>query len=219
MNRFFSIVLALAAALVAGGCMHPSPVDSSRLGPFFTPHNYFGEKKMPVTIHRVVLMPLHGGDYAPEEATEALDQIFATALERQMRFEVVTLPRDECQKCFGVPDIASVSALPHDFLADLGRKYGADAVLLVDITSYKGFRPLILGIRAKLARVSDRSLIWTFDEVYSATDPGVANSVRRYFIASNIPGVPVDMTPSTLESPSDFAAYAADATFKTLPPR
>jgi hypothetical protein len=212
--------LGLLGALFAAGCAHhPAVTDSSRRGPFFIPKNYVGEKQLPEGIRRVVLLPVHAGETAPPEQAEALDTVFVTALERQMRFEVVTLSRVECQASYGVPDISSAAALPHDFLEDLGRKFGADAVMFVDITAYQPYRPIVLGIRAKLSLVSDHRLVWSFDEVFSASNPAIENAVRRYYLDSGGGPMPLDMTTAALQSPTRFGAYAADAAFKTLPPR
>ncbi|HVW19631.1 MAG TPA: hypothetical protein VHC86_00305 [Opitutaceae bacterium] len=218
MKRFALLGLALGA-LLAGGCLHPPITDASRQGPFFAPKNFVGDPKLPGTMRRVVLLPVHGGDFAPPEAVEALDPVFATALEKQMRFEVVTLGRDECQASFGRPDIASTAALPHDFLQDLARKFGAQGVLFVDLTAYQPFRPLTLGIRAKLASVPDRRLVWSFDEVFSASDPAVENSVRHFYLNAGTGPMPLDMTSSALQSPTRFGAYVAETTFRTLPAR
>ena len=212
--------LALAACALAGcDTMHPGIVDPARTGPFFTPSNYAGAARLPASIRRVVLLPVHGGEFASAEMCESLDPIFASALEKQLRFEVVTLPREECQKSFGVPDISSASALPHDFLQIVGEKYGAQAVLFVDITAYRAYRPLTLGVRSKLAGVSDRSLMWTFDEIFSTTSPSVVNSVRRFYSPGEFGAVPFDLSGDALSSPGRFAGYVADAVFKTLPLR
>jgi hypothetical protein len=219
MNAAARFHLVLAVALLAAGCSHPPVTDPSRRGPFFTPKNYIGEKELPDSIHRVVLLPVHAGDFAPPEEAEALDTVFVTALERQMRFEVVTLSRVECQASYGTPDISSAAALPHDFLQDLGRKYGADAVMFVDITAYQPYRPILLGIRAKLSLVSDHRLVWSFDQIFSASDPAIDNAVRRYYLDNGGGPMPLDMTTAALQSPTRFGAYAADAAFKTLPPR
>jgi len=211
--------LVLAAALFVAGCQHPPVTDPARRGPYFAPRNYVGDKQLPAGIHRVVLLPVHAGQFAPPEEAEALDTVFVTALERQMRFEVVTLSREECQASYGTPDISSAAALPHDFLEDLGRKYGAEAVMFVDITAYQPYRPIALGIRAKLSLVSDRHLIWSFDEIFSASNPEVDNGVRRFYLDNGGGPMPLDMTTAALQSPTRFGAYAADAVFKTLPPR
>jgi hypothetical protein len=214
-------LLALLAAVGGlAGCASPGKfTDATHQGPFFQPRNFAGAAQLPASIRRVAILPVHGGEFAPPEAVEPLDPVFATALERQMRFEVVMVPRDECQKCFGTPDVASVAALPHEILAELGRKYAADAIMFVDVTAYQSYRPLVLGVRAKLALVADRSLLWTFDEVFSTSVPAVVNSVRRYYYDNELGHLPFDLTPGALQSPSRFAAYAADATFHTLPAR
>jgi len=213
--------LAIGMVLGTAGCGTVSrqlPGNPAKYGPVFTPHNTYGERSLPKTLRRVVILPVHGGPFVPREISEALDRVFAAALEKQMRFEVVTLSRDQCQLSFGVSDIGSADPLPHDFLAILGQKFGADGVI-VDITAYQGYRPLLMGIRSKLANVADRRLIWSFDEEFSVLDPSVANGARRYYLGNADGPVPYDPTEGVLQSPTRFAAYAADAVFKTLPPR
>jgi hypothetical protein len=220
MIRLFRFILPLAAAAFAAGCStKPSVIDSSRRGPMFTPKNTTGDKRLPKTLHRVVLLPVHGGEFTPREICESLDRVFSTALEKQMRFEVVTLTRDECQMTFGIPDIASVAALPHNFLSILGEKFDAQGVLFVDITAYQGYRPMLLGLRAKLAGIDDQRIIWSFDEEFSVLDPAVANGARHFYLGNEDGPVPYDPTEGILQSPTRFAAYAADTMFKTLPPR
>jgi hypothetical protein len=91
--------------------------------------------------------------------------------------------------------------------------------LFVDITAYRAYRPLSLGIRAKLAEVSDRRLIWSFDEVFSMTDPSIVNAVRHFYMADEYTSAPFDLSTDALDSPGRFASYVADTVFKTLPPR
>jgi hypothetical protein len=103
-------------------------------------------------------------------------------------------------------------------LPKIRREFAADAVLWVDVTAYRSFRPLTLGVRAKLATVTETRLLWTFDTIFSANDPLVANSARHHFIDQTQSPVPADLTPAVLQSPSKFATYVAAATFATLPP-
>jgi hypothetical protein len=216
MKRGLAVLLPLAAVL-AGCASHPPIIDPARRGPFFVPHNVAADASMPVGIHRVVLLPVHGAPYADPEACESLDPVFAAALVHQMRFEVTTVSREECAKSFGLPDIDSTSALPHDFLALLGQKFGAQAVLFVDLTAYGPYRPLTLGIRAKLATVADRRIVWSFDEIFDANQPTVTNAVRHFYLHDEMGDVPFDRSSDALSSPSRFAAYAADTVFHTLP--
>lgn len=209
---------ALLGMVLLGGCMTPSVSDPARLGPFFTPVNFVGERSLPRDLRRVVLLPISGGDVAPAETVTALAATFAAALQRQDRFEVVTLAREECRRRFGVDELSSTAVLPRTMFADLQKEFGADGVLFVDLTVFRGYRPLALGLRSKLARCGDSRLVWTFDTVFSTDDPAVANSARHHFIASDGRGVPGDLSPAVLQSPSRFADYAATAMFTTLPP-
>jgi len=214
-------LLAGAALLLAAGCTSTREgiADRVKEKTYFTPANFNGEARLPVTLRRVLLLPLAGGSIVPRETAEATEEVFAAELQKSLRFEVVRLSREECQRRFGAPEFSSVAALPHDFLATLGRAHAADAVLFVDLTAYRGYRPLQLGVRAKLATVEETRLIWTFDEVFSTDDPAVSNSVRRYFGSSDPSGIPMNPGNTALQSPSKFAAYVAAATFNTLPVR
>ena len=218
-----AVGLLLSGMLVlAGGCqsVRQQLLDEVQERRYFTPANYSAVSRLPATLRRVVLVPVCGGGVVPPETTEALQTVFAAELNRQARFEVVQLARADCLRRFGAPEFASVAALPHDFLVALGRSFGADGVLFVDVTSYRGYRPLALGVRAKLATIGDTRLLWSFDELFSTDEPTVANSVRHFYGDKGGPAVtPAETWPGALQSPGKFAAYVAAATFRTLPPR
>jgi hypothetical protein len=211
----------LLASVVFAGCSSvprksekPAPVAQSS-------RNVVGDKHLPASLRRVVLLPVCGADAAEPESAAALDAGFATALERQMRFEVVTLSREECMRRFGVDSLLSSGALPAGFLEEISRDFAAQGVMFVDLTSYRPLRPIAIGVRAKLALLEGGRLIWAFDEVFSSGDPAVVAGIRKYYA----PGGgdrgenPANIPEAALLSPSRFGAYAAEATFETLPPR
>lgn len=209
----------LLLALALAGCTSPSAIDDARVGPFHQPANHAGDAQLPQTLRRVVVLPIAGGAVAPAESTLALDSVFIAALQKENRFEVVPVSRDECRQYFHVDEFGSTAALPHDFMATLRRHHAADAVLFIDVTVFKPYRPLALGVRAKLATLGDEvRLLWSFDNVFSADDPAVANSARRHYLDSDRRDGPADPTLSVLHSPTRFAGYVAAETFATLPP-
>ena len=217
-RRIAQASLALSI-LASAGC---SSFESKRpiLGnPTFSPSNFVGDVNLPFAMKRVVLLPVCGGDVTSPETAAELDSVFSTALGRQTRFEVVTLSREECLRRFGRETVSSASALPIDFLKSLGHDYGAQGVLFVDLTAFQAYRPLELGVRAKLASVSDSRLIWSIDEVFSADNPQVANGVRQYFSSNSPTDIPMDNASAAFISPTKYATYVADAVFKTLPRR
>jgi hypothetical protein len=229
-SRFFRPCPAGAAALrggrslafvfwlaLAAGCV-TSPFDPARAGPFFNPTNHVGADSLPAGLHRVVLLPVAAAGVTTPEMAAAFDPVFTEALQRENRFEVVALSREMCRKYFGAEEFSSAAALPHDFMAVVRREFAADAVMFVDFTVCQPYRPLSLGVRAKLATVEGTQLLWSFDAVFSAADPAVANSARRFFLKTDRSDVPADLSPAALQSPSRFGAYVAGATFATLPP-
>jgi len=212
----FALPVLLAGGFFAG-CMQPAFNDSARIGPFFVPANHTGEPSLG-GLHRVVVLPVYGGALAPAESLAAFDPVFIAALQQENRFEIVALSREDCRRKFHADEFSSAAALPHDFLATLRREFAADAVLFVDVTVFRAYRPIALGLRGKLATLDGTRLVWTFDNVFSADDPAVANSARQHYLGSDRGGVPADLSPGVLQSPTRFAGYAAAAMFATLPP-
>lgn len=213
-------LLSLAAILWLASCeITPDLADPVRYGPYYTPKNFAGEKRLPAEVRRVLVLPVALGTLAPEETARRLDDVVVRAVQEPQRFEVVPLPREESLRLFGAREFSSTSALPHGMLEQLATRYAIDAVLFTDVTVYRPYRPQAIGFRAKLATVRDVRLVWTFDEVISASDPSVANSARRRPVEAAQGRGPVDLSPGTLLSPSRYAAFAADEMFRTLPPR
>lgn len=206
----------VAAAAFLAGCMHPAVNDPARVGPFFTPANFSGDASLG-GIRRVVVLPVWAGEGMPPESAAALEEVFLTALQQEKRFEVVSFSRQECRRRYGVEALGSATALPRDLFASLRREFAADAVLFIDITSFNAYKPMTMGLRGKLAAIEGGRLVWTFDNVFSAEAPVIANSARHQSLDRDT-SVPADLTRGVLQSPSRFAAYAAASMFATLPP-
>jgi hypothetical protein len=219
--RTASLLFAAATLLLATGCVstRQAILDDIQETRYFTPANYTREPQLPAHLRRVLLLPVSGAAVMPPETEVALEDVFAHELQRAQRFEVVRLSREDCRRKFGAPEFSSAAALPHDFLETLGREYAADAVLFVDLTAFRAYRPLALGVRAKLATVEETRLLWSFDEVFSGDDATVSNSLKRFYTGSDSSGTPLNPAVGALQSPTKFAAYVAAATFDTLPPR
>lgn len=212
--------LLAACALALAGCTSPVALtDPVNDGPFYQPHNFVGEQALPAALRRVVLLPVHTSDPALAETAQTLDTVLLASLQKQSRFEVVVLAREDNRRWFGEEAFASTSALPHGYLDRIAARTGADALLFVDLTSYHPCRPLGMGFRAKLALAADSRIIWAFDEVLSTEDTGVTNAARRHELRTDRHGPPVDLSLAVLQSPGRFAAFVAESMFGTLPPR
>lgn len=207
-----------AAVLLLGGCAHPSFIDPSRSGPFFYPLNHTGDAVLPADLRRVVLLPIDPGSNTTPEMAAGLDPVLAAQVQLENRFEVVPLSRDECRRRFGTESFSSVAPLPPALLPALRRDFAADGVLLVDLTAYRAYQPLLLGLRAKLVALGSVRIVWAFDNVFPADDPKVSNSARHFYLDRSPEEAPADFTLAVLQSPARFATYAAHAMWITLPP-
>ncbi len=212
------LVSTLLAAACLAGCQSTDVAEALDPTPAFAPVNHRGELRLPVDVHRVAILPVHGGGVAGPESAAVLDGVLVTALQKTRRFEVVVVSREECRRLFGATDFASVAALPHGFLDTISDRFGVDAVLFTDLTVYRPYGALALGFRSKLATTRDVRMVWAFDEVFSAEDPGMRQSVRLYQRRAAAAPL-VDPAPAALQSPARFGAVAADLMFGTLPPR
>jgi hypothetical protein len=214
-----AIAVGLCLALAQGCSSLPAMGRaSSSKAATFVPSNHAGDAKLPSGLRRVVVLPLAGSEVASPESVSALDPVIVSALQLQNRFEVVPLTREECRRYFQSDEISSVSEIPANLMSVLKREYAADAVLFVDLTVYRAYHPLAVGLRAKLATIDSAHLVWTFDNVYSADDPAVASSAVQYLKSRDQNGLPSDMIAVDLESPVRFATYASSSMFSTLPP-
>ncbi len=226
MNQLFRLALLTLWAIPALAGQNPSatPAHGARApllnqGPLYAPKNFVGDPMLPAGIRRVILLPVYAGTVAPPETAATLDDVLAATLQKQMRFEVVHLSREDATFYYGAAEFQSTGVLPTNFLEKLAAKFAADAVLFVDLTVYSPYRPLAVGFRAKLATVHDVRLVWSFDEVISAMDPGVANRAQQEYRQNDRGSRPLDLSSTVLQSPARFANFAADAMFQTLPPR
>ncbi len=217
--RTGAVGLLVLSAWGLGGCQSTPTVSVDwNGGPFFTPTNYSGLAEMPAEVRRVAVMPLAGMEGFPPESLAALESAMRSALLAEARFEIAPVSGELVRAVSGRPTLGSTDLLPENLIERIRREVGADAVLFVDITQYRPYAPLALGVRIKLASC-DRppAIFWAFDTLYDARVPEVANAARRHTIGGR-PGV-IDSGASALQSPSRFAAYAFADAFAVLPRR
>ena len=201
------------------GCAELPKVDSAKAGPFYTPSNVTRLGRLPAEIRRVLVLPVFGGPEITEESLERISRAVFEELNRTGRFETATLARTEFQRLAGVRTLSSLDPIPPDLIQKLAKAYAADGILFTDVTAFSPYPPLSLGLRMKLASVSDQQILWAADNLFSAADPAVANSARRYALKLGADRGPGDLSHTILQNPTRFATYAAAATFEALPPR
>ena len=188
------------------------PPPAPRTANFFKPP--LPDKSLPM--RRVAMLPLSGGQVTPE-ALRDITAAFQAELSKKALFEVVTVTGSELEAMCGQRQLSSVEPLPAHVLESLRERLGAEGVLFTDITHLHAYRPISIGVRAKLVDIGSGAISWASDCVYDCGHPAVAESARQFQRQFSDPhrSIPDDGG-SVLISPARFAKFVANATFNSL---
>ncbi len=209
----------LGGFLAVGGCVLPDP-DDLVLGAPFRPTNVQVEtRRLNPLLRRVLVLPLTSevDSAAAVDARAELESTLRTSLKQTQRFEVVWLSPRELAEATGRSDWSALAELPADFFSRLQHQSGCDAVMFVRLTRYESYPPLAVGWHLKLVGCPTPQVLWELDEVFDAREASVVNAARRFQQSARTPGYRTGDSRIVLSSPRRFAAYAAAATFATLP--
>ncbi len=218
--RALASVLALVSILGLGGCKSIPRPDGSVVGPFHTPKNIRATPSLPHSVARVVVLPVAGPEAVSQETLNAIGAAFQAEFTRAARAELIVLDGVRLQRLAGEPRVRATEPLPDRFLTRLRESSTADAVLFLEVTSYRAYPPLALGIRGRLVTTDTQETLWACDELFDASLAAVRNSARRHAASpAPQPGSPGDLTYTVLQNPDRFAAYVAAVLLRTLPAR
>ncbi len=209
-----------AALLLLGltGCESvPDRLAVDPLTPSYKPTNVAGPDYLPIEVRRVAILPAWSTQPLDGRSLDNVDQAFVNALTRAARFETVPVSRDDLRSWVKQPAVGSTSALPANLFTELRAQTGADAVLFIDVTTHSAYPPLALGLRTRLVRLDTGATLWATDELFDASRATAAAGARRHHLQGA--PQPADLSPTVLQSPARFAAYAADTLVGTLPSR
>lgn len=210
----------LAFLLLAGGCRTPENARAEWGVPEHVVRNVYAPGPLPAEVQRVVLLPVAYTASIDGPFLQQLDSALLGELQRQQRFEVVPVRREELESWTGRRQIPSTGIVHEALFEAVRAETGADAVLLVDLVHYRPYKPLALGLRARLVPVKPpHDSLWACDELFDSGSAPVAVSAQRFQRAFGGQPEPLDTTGSVLQSPARFARYAAWEVFSTLPPR
>lgn len=167
-------------------------------------------------MRRVALLPLWN-EKLPGEYLRDVDAAFNSELTKRTLFEVVPITRAQLESICGERQLSSVETLPSEALARLRTHFAVEGVLFTDLTSFSPYRPLSMGVRAKLIDAANGQIRWAFDYIFDTGNASVAAAAKKFQVQFSNEHQPLTTDGgSILLSPSRFAKYVASETYGSL---
>jgi len=184
----------------------------------YQPKNLYPIERLPAYFNRVVVLPNFHTDPSSQVLSFSND-IFLKELSKVGIFETVYLSEKSCLEHFGQKRFSSAESLPENFLNILTEKYGANGALFIDLHTYSPYRPLSLGVRAKLVDLKSGEFMWAIDETIDAGSASVMVTANNYQRTDHVQAISGKTSSSVLQSPRFFCKFVAHVIFSTLPSR
>ncbi|MBT3470278.1 MAG: hypothetical protein HN675_03040 [Opitutae bacterium] len=204
------------------GCQTPSLKDfsfSNKKDPIpLKPVNFFSVEFLPADFAKVAVLPVHQKLESSVEVS-FVDGTLINELNGKGRLEAVPVSKDALVELTGESSLSSTDPLPPDLLARLRSKYGADGVLLTDITHYYPYKPISIGLRCKLADASTGEILWSADTVYNSGNQEIQVAALNFQKKKSGSPFPLEDSGSILQSPRYFTRFVASTVLDTLPRR
>ena len=184
----------------------------------YKPVNLYPIERLPSYFNRVVVLPcFHPDQDSP--ILEYADEIFLQELNQERIFETIPISTMQMKSLFGQGRISSSGNLPENFLRVLEETTGANGAMIVDLTSFRPYRPMSIGVRAKLIDLKSGEFMWAIDETFDAGHASIQLSTAQFQERSQVRALSAKTTGSVLHSPRVFTKFVASTLYSTLPYR
>ena len=213
-----SVALVLLAFLFVTGCRRFEEEKIVAQAEPFAPTNLYPIERLPEYYNRVVVLPCYYHDQ-DSQLLGYVDEIFHQELSQERIFETIRLSNYQMKEHFGIERVDSSKPLPENFLRKLEELTAANGVLFVDLDSYRPYRPLALGVRAKLVDLKSGEYMWAIDETFDSGHASVIAGANVFQKSSQVRAISSKTAGSTLHSPRIFSKYVASTCFSTMPAR
>ena len=215
------LCVAIPAMLLWSGCSGGGPI-AVKTRPATVQGQLLNVYRPPVqgTLTRVAMLPI-SGNIQPQDAEQEIENIFHSEFNQNQTFEGVAVSRQELTGIIRQEDIASNAVIPPELFPNLRERDGAEAVLFTDITYYRPYRPIAIGVSSKLVSIATHQVLWSVDVTFDSSEPAVAAAAREYNRVTNQdqPQVKAPDAEGTLLSPRRFARFVAREIYNRLPAR
>lgn len=130
-------------------------------------------------LRRVAVVPF-GGDALADEGAREFSNIFASALARQMPFEVIVLNERDLAEVPRSETFRRGWTKPETMIT-LGRRFGVDGILIGDVRRAQWFPPQRLDLSVDLLAVETGVPVWSASVALDAGDQDTRKSIERWY--------------------------------------
>lgn len=217
--------LALIGLLVlssGSGCRSWQALARKTNPPAFQPVNHFAQfEKLPAFVRRVAVLPIHvpTENFYATDSRSQLEPVFFGELGKLNRFELKAVTEEQLRAWTGREQWAAQDPLPQDFFQRLRKETECDAVLFTQVSSYRPYRPMVVGWNLRLIDARLRSVLWGAEEVFDSGQLDVSVAAQRYYEEQSSDAKDLGDSERILLSPSRFNQYTIHAILASLPPR
>jgi hypothetical protein len=169
-------------------------------------------------IRRVAVLPV-AYETPLEASLGELDAAVTMELAKTSMFELVPVSRQALDIRFGRRQFSSVEVLPGELLTTLRADYGVDGILFTDLTHYRPYQPISIGVRSKLVDAQTGQVRWAFDHLFDSGNLETAKAAEGHYLATTPPPPTLEHPhdgAAVLQSPSRFTKYVAWEAFRSL---
>jgi len=166
-------IFIISLLLIAMGCSSTPPSRYSSLS-----YNKTDEFKKSY-IRRVLLLPFEYNidrEAVIDEVTEA----FSVELRKIGSFEVIIPPGNKTTQNHEY-EIWVKGSINLKIILALRKKYDVDAIIFGNITHYRPYEPMLLGVKLGMSSTDTGEVIWSADGVFDSNENEVAKLVKYYF--------------------------------------
>ncbi|MEM9159480.1 MAG: hypothetical protein AAGB46_10560 [Verrucomicrobiota bacterium] len=218
-SRRLAVLTAIALILAAfSGCKTTNRVNQrfdTTFGKKARVTNVHQAIDLPEHLRRVAVLPMYLGRYDHIDFS-LVEENFAQELIKKNLFEVHVVTPEDMNERFSRERYSSADYLPTKLLSKLHEAYAIDGVLLVDVSYFSAYRPVGLGVRAKLLDGHTGEIVWAMDQLFDSSVPAVSNAAREFYKTQSLLQYPMNDTTFVLHSPNRFSKYVAESVFSTI---
>lgn len=210
--------LALSIAILLSGCGTIHRVNSdydTTIGKKWKTTNVHQDDELKGQLSRVAVLPMFKGEYDHMDLS-LIEENIRLELAKLGLFEVISVDPEAMKELFAEERFSSIGVLPAQLIEKLHARYALDGLLFLDLSYFKAYQPVGIGIRAKLLNSDSGKLVWAADEIFDSSNPEVSNAAHKFYKKESIIAFPLQNTKSVLHSPGRFSKYVGNSLFSTI---